>query len=318
METAEEKLHYFIEYNGGIIPSAPWEFRRIMFTTKLSYEEVRLFYAQKMDEFFPLGDNNNENSEEMGKNFENSENYKLEDYESEIDSLPDLDANLDLNVSNLDQDSENSAVQDLDSVYPELNKNKTKSNSNNDLLPMKKDKKGGKNSKNLSKRVKIEPGSEPKLPEPLVQSLNQWIPDDQNKNIYDFVKQKRKQTFDVFVNYDSEDEPKYCLCNRPEFGYMIACDNNKCVIEWFHFECVNLNSEPKGKWYCPTCLKNFSEFQWNEPSSSPVQPQLQSSKTQLESQDLIRINASNIKQEIQQEVDDDVDENAIPDMEEFD
>ena len=127
LETAEEKLHYFIEYNGGIIPSAPWEFRRIMFTTKLSYEEVRSFYAQKMDEFFPPGDNNNEKSEEMGEKFED---YELEDFESDIDSLPDLDGNL----SNLDQESENFG-QDWDSVDPVLNKNKTESNPNNNLPP---------------------------------------------------------------------------------------------------------------------------------------------------------------------------------------
>eukprot|EP00899_Mesostigma_viride_P012082 jgi/Mesvir1/20875/Mv07955-RA.1 len=37
-------------------------------------------------------------------------------------------------------------------------------------------------------------------------------------------------------------EPTYCYCNR-------------CIIEWFHFECVGLTTEqrPKGKWYCPDC-----------------------------------------------------------------
>eukprot|EP00959_Pyramimonas_sp_CCMP1952_P256706 5363075-Pyramimonas_sp.AAC.1 len=50
-------------------------------------------------------------------------------------------------------------------------------------------------------------------------------------------------------------EPTYCVCNRVSFGEMIACDNNTCRIEWFHFECVGLSRDhkQKGKWYCPEC-----------------------------------------------------------------
>ncbi|EDV26333.1 uncharacterized protein TRIADDRAFT_37327 [Trichoplax adhaerens] len=46
------------------------------------------------------------------------------------------------------------------------------------------------------------------------------------------------------------DEPTYCLCGQVSFGEMIGCDNDDCPIEWFHFQCVGLNSKPKGKWYC--------------------------------------------------------------------
>lgn len=49
------------------------------------------------------------------------------------------------------------------------------------------------------------------------------------------------------------DEPTYCLCRQVSFGEMIGCDNDKCSIEWFHFECVQLKVKPKGKWYCPLC-----------------------------------------------------------------
>ncbi|XP_002741322.1 inhibitor of growth protein 1-like [Saccoglossus kowalevskii] len=48
-------------------------------------------------------------------------------------------------------------------------------------------------------------------------------------------------------------EPTYCLCNQVSYGEMIGCDNDECVIEWFHFNCVGLTSKPKGKWYCPKC-----------------------------------------------------------------
>lgn len=49
-------------------------------------------------------------------------------------------------------------------------------------------------------------------------------------------------------------EPKYCFCDQVSYGNMIACDNEECPIEWFHFPCVDLKSKPKGKWYCPECF----------------------------------------------------------------
>ncbi|KAK9931341.1 hypothetical protein M0R45_018617 [Rubus argutus] len=48
-------------------------------------------------------------------------------------------------------------------------------------------------------------------------------------------------------------EPTYCLCNQVSYGDMVACDNPNCKIEWFHFGCVGLKDQPKGKWYCPDC-----------------------------------------------------------------
>ncbi|CAM8911697.1 unnamed protein product [Rhodiola kirilowii] len=48
-------------------------------------------------------------------------------------------------------------------------------------------------------------------------------------------------------------EPTYCLCNEVSYGEMVACDNPNCKIEWFHFGCVGLKEQPKGKWYCSDC-----------------------------------------------------------------
>lgn len=48
-------------------------------------------------------------------------------------------------------------------------------------------------------------------------------------------------------------EPTYCLCSQVSYGEMIGCDNPDCSIEWFHFQCVGLNTKPKGKWFCPNC-----------------------------------------------------------------
>lgn len=48
---------------------------------------------------------------------------------------------------------------------------------------------------------------------------------------------------------------RYCICKDVSYGDMIACDNNRCETQWFHFTCVGLNSAPKGKWYCPNCVE---------------------------------------------------------------
>ena len=50
-------------------------------------------------------------------------------------------------------------------------------------------------------------------------------------------------------------EPRYCVCQRVSFGPMIACDNENCDMEWFHYSCVGLSTEAKfkGNWYCPAC-----------------------------------------------------------------
>ncbi len=55
---------------------------------------------------------------------------------------------------------------------------------------------------------------------------------------------------------DQEDYEKlWCFCNQPSFGTMINCENEECTIEWFHCDCLRIRSPPKGKWYCPSCVK---------------------------------------------------------------
>jgi len=62
------------------------------------------------------------------------------------------------------------------------------------------------------------------------------------------------------LNNDSSisqsDETTYCLCSQLSYGSMILCDNRACEIKWFHFNCVNLTTKPKGKWFCPNCREN--------------------------------------------------------------
>ena len=50
-------------------------------------------------------------------------------------------------------------------------------------------------------------------------------------------------------------EPLYCTCQRVSFGDMVACENDACPVEWYHYECVGLppGQQPKGKWFCSLC-----------------------------------------------------------------
>ena len=58
---------------------------------------------------------------------------------------------------------------------------------------------------------------------------------------------------------DAGDDKKYCLCQNVSFGDMVACDNDDCPYEWFHWSCVGLKSEPNGTWYCPMCTEKTKE-----------------------------------------------------------
>ncbi len=55
------------------------------------------------------------------------------------------------------------------------------------------------------------------------------------------------------------DDKKYCLCHNVSYGDMVACDNDNCPYEWFHWSCVGLKSEPNGTWYCPVCSEKLQK-----------------------------------------------------------
>lgn len=52
-------------------------------------------------------------------------------------------------------------------------------------------------------------------------------------------------------------EPKYCYCEQVSFGDMVACDNEDCPIQWFHFKCVSITEAPPDgvQWLCRDCKK---------------------------------------------------------------
>lgn len=55
-------------------------------------------------------------------------------------------------------------------------------------------------------------------------------------------------------NEENENE-LWCFCRDVEYGDMICCDNDLCKFQWFHQDCLNMVSTPKGKWFCDDCKK---------------------------------------------------------------
>lgn len=60
---------------------------------------------------------------------------------------------------------------------------------------------------------------------------------------------------DAVVEEVDDLQQLYCICHRPSFGDMIACDDGDCPYEWFHLPCVKITpgTRPAGHWYCPQC-----------------------------------------------------------------
>ncbi|KNE65402.1 hypothetical protein AMAG_11033 [Allomyces macrogynus ATCC 38327] len=58
----------------------------------------------------------------------------------------------------------------------------------------------------------------------------------------------------VIVEEEIGDDTPYCYCRQPSYGQMIGCDNKRCKVEWFHYECVGLPAgPPPDLWYCRDC-----------------------------------------------------------------
>ncbi|KAH9386862.1 uncharacterized protein NEMAJ01_1758 [Nematocida major] len=50
-----------------------------------------------------------------------------------------------------------------------------------------------------------------------------------------------------------ESEKRYCICNGPAYGDMVACDAFHMEVPWYHMGCVGLTGTPRGHWLCPKC-----------------------------------------------------------------
>lgn len=36
---------------------------------------------------------------------------------------------------------------------------------------------------------------------------------------------------------------------------MVACDDENCTIQWWHFKCAGIAENPTGVWYCRICTE---------------------------------------------------------------
>lgn len=81
------------------------------------------------------------------------------------------------------------------------------------------------------------------------------------------------------TNIFHRDETKYCVCRQISYGEMVACDNNECEIEWFHYDCVGVTQPPKGKWFCPDCSVKMNSHQQQ---TNHHQPQTQKKRGRKE------------------------------------
>eukprot|EP00300_Choanocystis_sp_HF-7_P027810 c33051_g1_i1.p1 GENE.c33051_g1_i1~~c33051_g1_i1.p1 ORF type:complete len:205 (-),score=50.22 c33051_g1_i1:123-737(-) len=79
-------------------------------------------------------------------------------------------------------------------------------------------------------------------------------------NSKEVVKEEESREMDMPVD---PNEPTYCVCKRVSYGEMVACDNTECEVEWFHFECVGLKKQPKGRWYCKECTEKLKRRKLN-------------------------------------------------------
>ncbi|CAK9296611.1 unnamed protein product [Gordionus sp. m RMFG-2023] len=86
------------------------------------------------------------------------------------------------------------------------------------------------------------------------QNYNNQLQHNENTNVEQEDFEEENEEFEEELeDEDDPDEPRYCTCNQVSYGEMVACDNNSCPYEWFHYACVGVTQPPKGKWYCPEC-----------------------------------------------------------------
>ncbi|KAL1976472.1 hypothetical protein VTN31DRAFT_2754 [Thermomyces dupontii] len=74
-------------------------------------------------------------------------------------------------------------------------------------------------------------------------------------------RRRRDESDEDFEEEDEagEDSKVYCTCRSVSHGDMVACDNENCPYEWFHWKCVGLTREPVGSWYCDECRANLGK-----------------------------------------------------------
>lgn len=81
----------------------------------------------------------------------------------------------------------------------------------------------------------------------------------------------------------------YCKCRGTVHDpNMIACDNVKCKIEWFHYECVGITTPPPGEWYCDDCKGLPRTVQEQAANTSKHQQSRQAANNLLQAADILQ------------------------------
>lgn len=63
----------------------------------------------------------------------------------------------------------------------------------------------------------------------------------------------------------STDKNRFCYCQGPEAGKMLACDGAGCKYKWFHYTCLEIRRAPKQKlWLCQECATSASSQGHNQ------------------------------------------------------
>lgn len=83
---------------------------------------------------------------------------------------------------------------------------------------------------------------------------------DEQSNLTELLDECRNDILHMPID---PNEPTYCFCKQVSYGNMIGCDNPSCIIEWFHYPCVEITKKPKGDWFCPNCKKSNSSEKLN-------------------------------------------------------
>lgn len=60
-------------------------------------------------------------------------------------------------------------------------------------------------------------------------------------------------------NFNYEWRNIFCICRKFKNDTMIGCDNTQCYYQWFHYKCIQLETDPEGKWYCHKCRRYPNE-----------------------------------------------------------
>ena len=102
-----------------------------------------------------------------------------------------------------------------------------------------------------------------------IKSINKMLGKKKNRSLSSTKTKKQKQINEtnlpqpnhIFLstpptehhgNNPNSSDQLFCFCKGPSYGNMIACDNNDCPIQWFHYDCVGITEKPHDNqhWFC--------------------------------------------------------------------